>query len=144
MRVIAMLRQQSTDAIRCSMNCRQFEGAMRSEFGSVDRDEWKLRITREDWGGIPPSEQIAHLVGCSDCQTSLYQFLDVRNFLAYESHPCFHVAYYSADTPERCLEIDRFGLYSINTEKGDRIVIGFCPWCGVTLPTAIRPSAKDS
>jgi len=112
---------------------------MRSEFGSADRDEWKSRITRENWDGISPFEHMAHLIGCDDCQTSLYQFLDVRDFLGYESHPCFHVAYYSADTPERWLKIDGFGLYLINTENGDGIVIGFCPWCGVVLPTAIRP-----
>jgi len=117
---------------------------MRSEVGSAEREGWKSRITRENWDGIPPSEHMAHLIGCDDCRTSLYQYFDVRDFLAYESHPCFHVAYYSAGTPERCLEIDRFGLYLINTGDGGGIVIGFCPWCGVGLPTAIRPSTKDS
>ena len=111
---------------------------MRLEFGSVDREEWKDRITRENWEGLPPSEHIGHLIGCSDCQTSLFQFLDVRDFLEYESHPCFHVAYYAAETPERCLKTDA-GLYAIITdrEKRDGIVIGFCPWCGIKLPTGI-------
>jgi hypothetical protein len=40
------------------MTCRQFEDAMRSEFGSVDREESKGRITRENWDGLPPSEHI--------------------------------------------------------------------------------------
>jgi hypothetical protein len=31
---------------------------MRSEFGSVDREEWKGRITGENWDGLPPSEHI--------------------------------------------------------------------------------------
>ena len=126
------------------MNCRQFEDAMRSEFGSADREEWKIRITRENWDGIPPSEHMTHLVGCVDCQTSLYQFLDVRDFLAYESHPCFHVAYYSADTSDRCLKADRSGVYLTYTENGGGIVIGFCPWCGVVLPTAILPHLDKS
>jgi len=120
------------------MTCRQFEDAMRSEFGSVDREEWKLRITRENWDGLPPSEHIAHLTGCSDCQTSLFQFLDVRHFLEYSSHPCFHVAYYSADVPEHCLDA-HLGLYTIitNSEKRHGIGIGFCPWCGIELPTGL-------
>jgi len=102
------------------MTCRQFEDAMRSEFGSVDREEWKGRITRENWDGLPPSEHIGHLTGCDDCQTSLYQFLDVRHFLEYRYHPCFHVAYYSADIPERCLDA-HLGQYTIvkNGEKHD-------------------------
>jgi hypothetical protein len=101
------------------MTCKQFESAMRSEFGSVDREEWKGRITRENWDGISPSEHIAHLTGCRDCQTSLFQFLDVRHFLEYSSHPCFHVAYYSADIPERCLDVDG-GLYTIITDREKR------------------------
>jgi hypothetical protein len=118
------------------MTCKQFEDAMRSEFGSADREEWKSRITRENWGGIPPSEHMAHLIGCDDCQTSLYEFLDVRDFLAYESHPCFHVAYYSANVPDRCLDAHG-NLYTIITDREKRVgvVIGYCPWCGIKLPT---------
>jgi hypothetical protein len=117
---------------------------MRSQFGSADGEEWKSRITRDDWDGLQPSEHIAHLTGCSDCQNSLFQFLDVRDFLEYESHPCFHVAYYSAETPERCLDVNS-GLYAIFTtrEKRHGIVIGFCPWCGIGLPTGIPLSTKN-
>jgi hypothetical protein len=123
------------------MTCREFEDGMRTQFGSVDRDEWKNRITRERWAGLRPSENIAHLIGCSDCQTSLFQFLDVRDFLKYESHPCFHTAYYSADTPDRCLDKDA-GVYAIITkcEKREGIVIALCPWCGIELPTRITPA----
>src|SRR5262249_30946918 len=119
------------------MTCREFETTMRSQFGTVDREEWKLRITRENWEGLPTSEHIAHLTSCSDCQGSLWQFLDVREFLKHESHPCFHVAYYSADTPHRCLDVHS-GLYSVITdrEKMCGIVIGFCPRCGISLPTS--------
>ena len=104
----------------------------------MDAEEWKRRLTREDWYNLPRSEPITHLIGCSDCQDSLFQFLEVRHFLEYESHPCFHVAYYSTSTPERCLEL-HLGLYSIITdrEKREGIVIGFCPWCGAKLPTGI-------
>jgi hypothetical protein len=114
---------------------------MRSQFRSVDREEWRSRITRENWDGLPLSEQIAHLTNCDDCRNSLFQFLDVRDFLEYETQPCFHVAYYSADTRDRCLDRDMFGLYSISTdrEKGCSIIIGFCPWCGINLPTAVTP-----
>jgi len=83
-----------------SMTCREFEDHMRSEFGSVDAVEWKRRITREDWTGLPPSEHIAHLEMCSDCQSSLHLFLDVPD-LDYLSHPCFHVAYNAANTTAR-------------------------------------------
>ena len=77
------------------MTCKDFESALRSVFGSVEREEWKRRNNREDWKGLPSSAHIAHLTGCSDCQQSLRQFLDVRDFLKYESHPCFHVVYRS-------------------------------------------------
>jgi hypothetical protein len=111
---------------------------MSSEFGLVNQEEWKSRITRENWEGLASSEHVAHLSGCSDCQTSLFQFLDVRDFLEYGSHPCFHVAFYSADIPERCLDANR-GLYSIVTDREKRqgVVIGFCPWCGLELPTGV-------
>ena len=126
------------------MKCRDFESAMRSQFGSVDRAEWKLRIARENWEGLPPSEHAAHLVGCSDCQTSLSQFLSVRDFLKHESHPCFHVAYYSAGTPYRCLDLS-LGLYSIITDREEQhgIVIGFCPWCGISLPIGVSSTTLD-
>jgi hypothetical protein len=121
------------------MTCRQFEDAMRSEFGSVDREEWKHRITRDNWEGLTLSEHVTHLTTCRDCQTSLFQFLDVRHFLEYSSHSCFHVAYYSADIPERCLDADG-PVYAIITDRDKRtsIVIGFCPWCGIELPVGTR------
>jgi hypothetical protein len=105
----------------------------------MDREEWKRRITREDWDGLPPSEPIAHLTGCNNCQTSLFQFLEVRHFREWRSHPCFHVAYYSADVPERCLDA-HLGLYTVHTdrEKGHGVVIGFCPWCGIELPRSVK------
>jgi len=107
---------------------------MRANFGSSNRDEWKDRITRENWEGLPHSEHAVHLAACSDCQTSLFQFLDVRDFLNYESHPCFHVAYYSADIPDRCLDGEG-GEYAIITDSKSKagIVIGYCPWCGIGL-----------
>jgi hypothetical protein len=111
---------------------------MRSQFGLANREEWKDRITRENWSGLSPSGYTTHLATCGDCQTSLFQFLDVREFLDYRSHLCFHVAYYSADIPDRCIERSQ-GVYSIliNREKRESIVIGFCPWCGMDLLTGI-------
>ena len=126
--------------VRCaqmdSMTCREFEDHMRSLFGSADAVEWKRRISREDWTGLPQSEHIAHLVACDDCRTSLYSFLDVPD-LDYLSHPCFHVAYYAANTPARCIDA-RGGVYGIITDRHKResIVIAFCPWCGIPLPTS--------
>ena len=121
-----------------TMTCREFEDAMLVGFKSVDRQEWKSRITREHWDGLPLSEAIAHLKRCNRCQTSLFQYLDVRDFLRYESQPCFHVAYYSANSRERCLDVEQ-GLYTIITDRarGTGVVIGFCPWCGISLPVAI-------
>jgi hypothetical protein len=109
---------------------------MRSQFGFVDRKEWRHRITCENWEDLPTSEHIAHLIGCDDCRTSLWQFLDVRDFVKHESYPCFHVAYYSADTPDRCLSVV-LGEYAIVIDSDEErgIVIGFCPWCGINLPT---------
>lgn len=111
---------------------------MSSEFGLVNQKEWKSRITRENWDGLALSEHVAHLSGCGDCQTSLFQFLEVRDFLKYSSHPCFHVAFHSADIPERCLDAN-LGLYAIVTgrEKRQGVAIGFCPWCGLELPAGL-------
>lgn len=116
------------------MTCREFENAMHAEFGSVDRDEWRRRITREDWAGLPSSDYTAHLVACFDCQTSLFQFLDAPNLPDYRSYPCFHVCYFSSDVPGRCLWLDG-GLYVIpfHRDKKEGVVIGFCPWCGIKL-----------
>jgi hypothetical protein len=111
---------------------------MTARFGSADREEWRGRITSEDWSGLSSSDHLAHLIACRDCQTSLFQFLELRESLDYRSHSCFDVAYYSAAIPQRCIERSH-GLYSIiaNGEKNDSVVIGFCPWCGITLPTGI-------
>jgi hypothetical protein len=74
---------------------------------------------------------------------SLLQFFEVQHFLQYEKHPCFHVAYYSADIPDRCLDL-QCGMYSIITsaEKGEGIVIGFCPWCGTQLPVGLTSGSS--
>ena len=111
---------------------------MSTEFRSVDREVWKSRITSENWNDVEESESTAHLVSCLDCQTSLFQYLEAREFLDYHSHPCFHVAYHSANVPQRCLDLTH-GMYCIITEysRSEGILIGFCPWCGITLPTGI-------
>ncbi len=56
----------------------------------------------------------------------------------YRKHPCFCVAYYSAEVRDKCLEF-HLGGYSIITDRAKResIVIGFCPWCSVRLPTGV-------
>lgn len=118
------------------MTCREFESALRANFGSVDRDEWQRRITREHWDDLPPSEHTVHLAACSDCQTSLFQFIDVRDFLEFESHPCFHVAYYSADTPDRCLDLHE-GDYTIPIGHSTRAVLSSLTALGVA--SSYRP-----
>lgn len=122
------------------MTCREFEDAMSEEFGSVDKTHWQSVIVRGAWDEISHhSTYTDHLVSCDGCVTSLYQFLDVRQWIEYRSQPCFHVAYYSGEVPERCLE-RHLGLYSIITDRESQtgIVIGFCPWCGVNLPVGIE------
>lgn len=118
------------------MTCRQFEDAMETVFASVDRDALRVQLIRKRWNEIriPESE---HLRGCSDCVQSLLQFLEIRGHVDYRSQSCFHVAYYSADVSDRCLD-RHLGLYSVwpSNNKQRSIVIGFCPWCGITLPTA--------
>jgi hypothetical protein len=119
------------------MTCRQFEDAMETVFASADRETLRAQLIKERWDEIAAPDQSKHLSECSDCVQSLLQFLEIRGLVDYRLQPCFHVAYYSADVPDRCLD-RHFGPYSVWTRKsGDRsIVIGFCPWCGATLPTA--------
>ena len=109
---------------------------MVDHFGAADADQMRDLIVKDQWHLLPPSVVRDHLVSCNDCPQSLWQFLQVRGSLDYRSQPCFHVAYYSADVPERCLD-EELGMYAIVTERTKRegIVIGFCPWCGVVLPT---------
>ena len=111
---------------------------MREEFGVTDAEYWQTLLISEKWGALPSSEHVDHLTQCGDCVQSLLQFFTVREFVDYSRDPCFHVAYYSADVPERCLA-KSLGMYSILTGREDceGIVIGFCPWCATALPTGV-------
>ena len=119
------------------MTCRQFEDSMVEHFSASDEASLRALIVRERWDDMPASSRRDHLAACSDCQQSLLQFLRIRGSVDYTLHPCFHVAYYSAGVPERCLDT-RHGTYSIITNPSNQagIVIGFCPWCGASLPTS--------
>ena len=117
------------------MTCRQFEDQMEMLFAHADKDQIRRLLIDEQWDEVPSS---AHLRECSDCVQSALQFLEVRGSLDYRAQPCFHVAYYSADVPDRFLD-RHLGLYSVwtNRDKGQSVVIGFCPMCGVKLPTSV-------
>jgi hypothetical protein len=117
------------------MTCRHFEDSMRVEFADADADYWRELLLKEDWDRLPLSPYREHLKGCDGCQTSLWQFFDIRYRVDYTRQPCFHVAYFSANVRDRCLE-NTHGMYSIATMdgRGHGIVIGKCPWCGVALP----------
>jgi hypothetical protein len=122
------------------MTCREFEDTMDGVFGIADEAQIRQAITCDDWQLLPPSTYSDHLAVCSDCAQSLLQFFRIRNAVDYHSFPCFHLAYYSADVPERCIE-KTLGLFSIitNREKGEGVVIGRCPWCGIELPVGVNP-----
>lgn len=119
------------------MTCRDFEDSMVEHFAASD-DVWLREVVvRERWNDLTASPNHDHLAVCSDCQQSLLQFLRTRGSVDYNLHPCFHVAFYSAEVPERCLD-KQHGMYVIITDPSKRggIVIGFCPWCGTALPTS--------
>ena len=120
------------------MTCRQFEDGMDSAFTSVEREQLRSLLVSEDWDQLPPSEFSNHLATCSDCVCSLLQYFQARHRMDYHSHPCFHVAFYSAEVREKCLE-NIHGMYSIITDRGthEGIVIGYSPWCGISLPTGV-------
>ena len=104
------------------MTRRQFEDAMRVQFGSADYQQWQSLLIRERWDQLPPSKYVDHLVGCSDCVQRLLQFLRTRNVIDHSSAHCFHVAYYPAEVSERCLD-ESFGIYSPFTNRfSDRSV----------------------
>lgn len=127
------------------MTCRQFEDSMRVEFADADADYWRDLIFKENWDQLHLSSYRDHLKSCSNCQTSLWQFFDIRYRVDYTREPCFHVAYYSADVRERCLE-KTHGMYSIATMdgSGDGIVITKCPWCGIALPVGASEKPRTS
>lgn len=77
---------------------------MLERFGNANPDWIRDIVVRERWNDLPSSSLREHLSGCSDCPQSLLQFLRTRGSINYNLHPCFHVAYYSAATRERCLD----------------------------------------
>jgi hypothetical protein len=111
---------------------------METVFASADRDALRAQLINERWDEIQASGESEHLSRCSDCVQSLLQFLEIRGRVDYRSQPCFHVAYYSADVSDQCLD-RQFGLYSVwmNSDKRKSVVIGFCPWCGKPLSTSL-------
>jgi hypothetical protein len=131
-----LLDKASASARVCAMTCRQFEDAMRVEFADADANYWRDQIVKESLDRLPSSLYRDHLRRCNDCQTSLWQFFEIRHRVDYTREPCFHVAYYSADVRRRCLE-KIHGMYSIATmdKREHGIIIARCPWCGVSLPT---------
>lgn len=132
-------------AVNSQMACRQFEDSMRVEFADADADYWRELLLKKNWDQLPLSPYRDHLKACNDCQTSLWQFFDIRYRVDYTREPCFHVAYFSADVRDRCLE-KTHGMYSIATMDGREhgIVIGNCPWCGIALPVGatVKPNAS--
>jgi len=127
------------------MTCRQFEDAMQVEFADADANYWRDLIANEKLDQLHNSLYRDHLRSCSDCQTSLWQFFDIRRRVDYRREPCFHVAYYSADVRDRCLE-KIHGMYSIATkdEREHGVIISRCPWCGVDLPLGARQAPVTS
>lgn len=125
------------------MTCREFEDAMDRVFGILDEASVRRAITLDDWHQLPTSEYSEHLATCSDCAQSLLQFFRIRNLVNYHAFPCFHMAYYSADIPERCIGTN-LGLFSIitNRERREGVVIGNCPWCGIDLPVGVARDNK--
>src|ERR1700680_4883063 len=98
------------------MTCREFEDAMEDHFGAVDANQMRDVIVRDEWHVLPPSPFRDHLASCSDFPHGLFHFLHIRGSLDYRSQPCFHVAYHSADVPERCLNRS-LGMYAIITDR---------------------------
>jgi len=129
----------------CQMTCRQFEDSMRVEFADADADYWRDILLKEELDQLPLSPYRDHLKSCNDCQTSLWQFFDIRYRVDYTREPCFHVAYYSADVRDRCLE-KAHGMYSIATmeEREHGIIIGKCPWCGISLPVGATEQPRTT
>jgi hypothetical protein len=109
---------------------------MQVVFADADADPWRDLIAKLSWDQLPASAYNDHLKDCNNCQTSLYQFFEIRDRVDYTSEPCFHIAYWSADVPSRCIE-KGWNVYSIATmdKSGVGVVIGVCPWCGTALPT---------
>lgn len=118
------------------MTCRQFEDGMSEEFGAGDWEKWRPLLIQGAWDKLTRSAFTEHLAQCADCETSIFQFFEVRHLTDYRAQPCFHVAYWSATVPGRCLDRTH-GIYSILTDpqQGDGVVIAFCPWCGINLPS---------
>jgi len=84
----------------------------------------RAQLINERWAEIAPPDQSDHLRQCGDCVQSLLQFLEIRGWVDYRAQPCFHVAYYSADVPDRCMD-RHFGL--LDLDKKERRSI-HCHW----------------
>jgi hypothetical protein len=125
------------------MKCREFEDNLSQYFSNCDFQTRANASATDNWSGFVPAdarheELLEHVSGCSDCANGLLWYLDIEGTVNYQEYPCLHLAYYCNNEEHRCVERIH-DIYSIILEKevGTGIVIGFCPWCGIKLNTAL-------
>lgn len=131
------------------MNCREFESKMSHYFNGADIEQVREIIVKEEWSGLIAKDEqhqalIRHLSECYNCPSSLLQYLETRGQFDYHEYPCFHLAYYSNVSENRCIG-RAYELFSIivSHEPTLEIVIGFCPWCGIELNTSLIPNRES-
>ncbi len=138
----------------------EFEDSMSKYFSKVDPKKYKLylkdQVSKRDSDlEYNPHEKIQyyitsvnnyhsllveHAIECSDCLDNLLKYFEIREKVNYHDYPCFHLAYYTnCDNP--CIENDNgfFSIITLKNEDGKSLEgygIGFCPWCGIKLPTS--------
>ena len=124
------------------MECREFEDNLWRYFNNLDLESCRERLCRGNWSEFIATDDyhrdlLEHISTCDDCTTSLWWYLEIKDSVDYREYPCLHLAYFSGDIEDRCLDY-MHGLFSIilNREIRTGIVIGFCPWCGLRLNTS--------
>lgn len=127
------------------MICRRLHDDLDAAFGDVDSAGYhaavKAAFRHEHWSSLlgvsaERDQALLHASDCPDCLDDLLMYLEIRDHTDYREFPCLHLAYYATKEELCCVENDRgFFFIMLPGRKSEGIGIGFCPWCGIALPT---------
>lgn len=110
--------------------CRSYSRQIPAAFADTPRDAVRAAMTTDAIG----QELARHLRDCSDCSNDVLWYAAIREELDVNAYPCIHIAYACSRAANQVID-EQHGMYAIRTDaaRGEGIVIGFCPWCGLEL-----------
>lgn len=117
--------------------CTGFQRQLVKAFLGLDPQGCRDAVLRGDFAEFDaqlPRGLRQHVESCSDCSNDVLWLLQIRDELDVESFPCLHLAYGCSRHAGHVLKLqhDMFSIV-IDRDRDHRIVIGYCPWCGIEL-----------